>query len=65
MAEFGKDKDIFFKDCYGVVGTNFGTFAAICAFFLHNLRNGKKDWLALESMKIQEKMSIGFFNIAV
>jgi hypothetical protein len=65
MTELWENQDIIFKDCYSIISANFGTFPAIGAFFFHNLGDGKENRLRLINSRLQEKMSVGFFNIAV
>jgi hypothetical protein len=65
VTQLGENKDIIFKNCYGIVCANFSTLAAISALFLVDLRNGKEDWLALVNVRLKEKSSIGLFNITV
>jgi hypothetical protein len=65
VTEFGEYKDIIFKDGYGIVGTNFCTLTAIVAFFFDDLWDGEKNRFARVNAWLQEKMGVGFFNIAV
>jgi len=65
VTELWEYQDIIFKDCYSIVSANFGTFPAISAFFFYNLGDGNENRLRLMNSRLQEKMSVRFFNIAV
>jgi hypothetical protein len=65
VTEFWEYKYRIFKDGDGIVGANFGTFAALVAFFFHNLRDREVNRFARVNARFQEKMGVRFFNIAV
>jgi hypothetical protein len=47
------------------VKCNISRHSAIVAFLSHYLWDGEENRFALENARLQEKMGVGFFNIAV
>jgi hypothetical protein len=65
MTELREDEDGTLDYRQGMISANLGAFAAIVAAGFVDLGDELEDLLALLDLRLQEKMSVGLFDIAI